>query len=212
MERVIAVARECGYLDGVPPFLGPDAFERLPRDRILALATGSQGEPRAALARIAEDEHPVATLSAGDTVIFSSRTIPGNEKAVGKLINGSGRAGVEVVTDRNALVHVSGHPRRGELAQMYAWLRPKIAVPAHGEALHLSEHAAFAKAQQRAAGRARLQRRYRSLRPRRRGDHRQDRAGQAASRTARSFCRPIRTASPSGAGFPSPASSRSRSR
>ncbi len=147
MERVIAVARECGLLDGVPPFLGPDTFEQLPRDRILALATGSQGEPRAALARMAEDEHPVATLSAGDTVIFSSRTIPGNEKAVGKLINTFVAAGVEIITDRNALVHVSGHPRRAELAQMYAWLKPKIAVPAHGEALHLSEHAAFAKAQ-----------------------------------------------------------------
>ena len=147
MERVIAVAREQGMLDGVPQFLGMDAFERLPRNKIVALATGSQGEPRAALARMAEDEHPTAELSAGDTVIFSSRTIPGNEKAVGKLINAFVTAGVEVVTDRNALVHVSGHPRRAEMAKMYAWLKPTIAVPAHGEALHLSEHAAFAKAQ-----------------------------------------------------------------
>ena len=147
MERVIAVARECGMLDGVPQFLGMDAFERLSRDKILALATGSQGEPRAALARMAEDEHPTAELKAGDTVIFSSRTIPGNEKAVGKLINAFMAGGVEVVTDRNALVHVSGHPRRAELAKMYAWLRPKIAIPAHGEPLHLTEHAAFAKSQ-----------------------------------------------------------------
>ncbi|HKN28882.1 MAG TPA: ribonuclease J [Roseiarcus sp.] len=147
IERVVAVARECGMLDGVPPFLGMDAFERLPRNKILALATGSQGEPRAALARMAEDEHPTAELSPGDTVIFSSRTIPGNEKAVGKLINAFATTGVEIVTDRNALVHVSGHPRRAELAKMYAWLRPRIAVPAHGEALHLSEHAAFARAQ-----------------------------------------------------------------
>ena len=147
MERVVAVARECGMMDGVPPFLGMDAFERLPRNKILALATGSQGEPRAALARMAEDEHPTAELSPGDTVIFSSRTIPGNEKAVGKLINTFVTSGIEVVTDRNALVHVSGHPRRAELAKMYAWLRPRIAVPAHGEALHLSEHAAFARAQ-----------------------------------------------------------------
>src|SRR6516162_8985655 len=131
MERVIAVARECGMLDGVPQFLGMDAFERLSRDKILALATGSQGEPRAALARMAEDQHPTAELSTGDTVIFSSRTIPGNEKAVGKLINAFTAGGVEVVTDRNALVHVSGHPRRAELAKMYAWLRPKIAIPAH---------------------------------------------------------------------------------
>ncbi len=86
-------------------------------------------------------------MRAGDTVIFSSRTIPGNEKAVGKLINAFLAGGVEVITDRNALVHVSGHPRRAELARMYDWLRPKIAVPAHGEALHLSEHAAFARAQ-----------------------------------------------------------------
>jgi ribonuclease J len=147
IERVVAVARECGMLDGVPPFLGMDAFERLPRNKILALATGSQGEPRAALARMAQDEHPTAELSAGDAVIFSSRTIPGNEKAVGKIINAFVTAGVEVVTDRTALVHVSGHPRRAEMAKMYAWVRPRIAVPAHGEPLHLSEHAAFARAQ-----------------------------------------------------------------
>jgi ribonuclease J len=147
IERVVAVARDCGMLDGVPPLLGMDAFDRLPRDKILALATGSQGEPRAALARMAADEHPTAELSAGDTVIFSSRTIPGNEKAVGKIINAFVTAGVEVITDRTALVHVSGHPRRAEMAKMYAWVRPKIAVPAHGEPLHLTEHATFAKAQ-----------------------------------------------------------------
>ena len=147
IERVVAVARECGMLDGLPPFLGMDAFERLPRERILALATGSQGEPRAALARIAGDDHPTAELNAGDTVIFSSRTIPGNEKAVGKIVNAFVTAGVQVVTDRTALVHVSGHPRRAEMAKMYAWVRPRIAVPAHGEPLHLTEHAEFAKAQ-----------------------------------------------------------------
>jgi len=147
MERVVAVARECGYLDGVPAFLGQDHYDRIPRDKVLALATGSQGEPRAALARIAEDEHPTASLAPGDTVVFSSRTIPGNEKAVGKIINGLVAQGIEVVTDRTRLVHVSGHPRRNELAKMYAWLKPKIAIPAHGEPLHLSEHAAFAHAQ-----------------------------------------------------------------
>jgi ribonuclease J len=147
MERVIAVARECGYLNGVPAFLGMDHFDRLPRDKILALATGSQGEPRAAMARIAEDEHPAASLAPGDMAIFSSRAIPGNEKAVGKIINGLVAQGVEVVTDRTSLVHVSGHPRRAELTKIYAWTRPKVAVPAHGEALHLAEHAAFAKAQ-----------------------------------------------------------------
>ena len=147
MERVISVARECGFLEGLPPFLGSDPFERIPRDKVLALATGSQGEPRAALARIAENQHPNASLAAGDTVVFSSRTIPGNEKAVGKIINGLVTQGVEVVTDRTQLVHVSGHPRRAELAKMYAWLKPRIAIPAHGEPLHLSEHVAFAKAQ-----------------------------------------------------------------
>ncbi len=147
MERVVAVARECGYLDGVPQFIGQDSYDRIPREKILALATGSQGEPRAALARIAEDEHPTATLAPGDIVVFSSRTIPGNEKAVGKIINGLVAQGIDVITDRTQLVHVSGHPRRAELAKMYAWVRPKIAVPAHGEPLHLSEHAAFAKAQ-----------------------------------------------------------------
>jgi ribonuclease J len=147
IERVVGVARDCGMLEGLPPFLGMDAFERLPRDRILALATGSQGEPRAALARMAGEEHPTAKLSAGDTVIFSSRTIPGNEKAVGKIVNAFARAGVEVITDRTALVHVSGHPRRAEVAKMYGWVRPRIAVPAHGEPLHLTEHADFARAQ-----------------------------------------------------------------
>ena len=144
MERVVAIARELGMLDGVPPFLGLDAFDRLPRDKILALATGSQGEPRAALARIAGNDHPAAELSPGDTVIFSSRTIPGNEKAVGRIINALVSAGVEVITDRNGLVHASGHPRRGEIAKMYGWLKPQMAVPAHGEALHLTEHAALA--------------------------------------------------------------------
>lgn len=146
MERVIAVARECGYLSGVPAFLGMDHFDRLPRDKILALATGSQGEPRAAMARIAVDEHPAASLAPGDIAIFSSRAIPGNEKAVSRIVNGLIAQGVEVVTDRTHLVHVSGHPRRAELARLYEWTRPKIAVPAHGEALHLAEHAAFAKA------------------------------------------------------------------
>jgi ribonuclease J len=109
--------------------------------------TGSQGEPRAALARVAEDEHPEIALSAGDRVIFSSRTIPGNEKSVGSIVNNLVRRGIEVVTDRDHLVHVSGHPRRGEMAQMYAWTRPETAIPVHGEELHLGEHAKFARAQ-----------------------------------------------------------------
>ncbi len=147
MERVVAVARECGYLDGIPEFLSVDAFPQLPREKVVVLATGSQGESRAAIARVSEGEHPAVTLSPGDKVIFSSRTIPGNERDVGRIINNLIRAGVEVVTDRAALVHASGHPRRGEVAQLYAWTRPKIAIPAHGEEIHLTEHAAFAAEQ-----------------------------------------------------------------
>lgn len=144
MERVVAVARECGYLDGVADFFSVDAFPHLPRDKVVLLATGSQGESRAAIARISAGEHPVVTLSPGDKAIFSSRTIPGNEREVGRIINNFIRSGVDVVTDRNALVHASGHPRRGEVAQLYAWTKPQIAIPAHGEEIHLAEHAAFA--------------------------------------------------------------------
>jgi ribonuclease J len=147
MDRVVDVATECGFLEGLPEFRSPDTFGYLPRDKVVAVLTGSQGEPRAALARIAQDEHPDIALSKGDRVIFSSRAIPGNEKEVGSIINRLIEQGIEVITDRTELVHVSGHPRRGELAQMYEWTRPRIAIPAHGEAMHLAEHAKFAHAQ-----------------------------------------------------------------
>ncbi|HEX5866522.1 MAG TPA: ribonuclease J, partial [Beijerinckiaceae bacterium] len=139
MDRVAEVASECGYLDGVPEFRPPNAYGYFPRDKVVALLTGSQGEPRAALARVADDEHPEVALSPGDQVIFSSRTIPGNEKEVGRIVNTLVRRGIDVITDRTELVHVSGHPRRDELAAMYRWTRPRIAVPAHGEDLHLAE-------------------------------------------------------------------------
>ena len=145
MERVAQVARETGYLDGVQDFRSGESYGYLPPDKVLALCTGSQGEPRAALARIAVDEHPEVTLSKGDRVIFSSRAIPGNEKAVARVINGLVALGVEVITDRTHLVHVSGHPRRAELLDMIGWVRPKILIPAHGEPLHLAEHAALAR-------------------------------------------------------------------
>ena len=145
MERVTQVARETGYLDGVQEFRGTDTFGYLPPDRVVALCTGSQGEGRAALARIALDEHPDVALSKGDTVIFSSRTIPGNEKAVNKVINGLVSQGIKVITDRNALVHVSGHPRRDEMADLYGWVRPQTIIPVHGEPLHLAEHADLAR-------------------------------------------------------------------
>ncbi|GAB4072464.1 ribonuclease J [Ancylobacter sonchi] len=145
MERVITVAREQGLLNGLPPFRSVDAYGFLPRDKVVAILTGSQGEPRAAMSRIASDDHPEIALSAGDHVIFSSRTIPGNEREVNRIINALVLQGVKVTTDRDALVHVSGHPRRGELEQMYQWLRPRISVPVHGEPLHLSEHADLAR-------------------------------------------------------------------
>jgi ribonuclease J len=146
MERVVQVARETGYLDGVQNFRSPEVYGHLPQDKVLALCTGSQGEPRAALARIANDDHPEITLNRGDSVIFSSRTIPGNEKAVGSIINNLVLQGVEVLTDRDHLVHVSGHPRRDELRDLIAWTKPQLLIPVHGEALHLQEHAKLARA------------------------------------------------------------------
>jgi ribonuclease J len=146
MERTIQVAREIGYLEGIPAFLPPQAYSSLTRDKIVILATGSQGEPRAALARMAEGEHPEVKLDRDDTVIFSSRTIPGNEREVNGIINGLVMQGVKVITDRDGPIHASGHPRRGEVSQMYDWIQPQIAVPAHGEPLHLATHADFARA------------------------------------------------------------------
>ena len=145
MERVVQVARETGYLDGVQEFRSVESYGHLPPEKVVALCTGSQGEPRAALARIAEDEHPDVALSLGDRVIFSARPIPGNEKAIARVINGLVSQGVEVITDRTHLVHVSGHPRRDELRDMIGWVRPNILIPAHGEPLHLAEHAELAR-------------------------------------------------------------------
>lgn len=145
MERVIGVARETGHLEGVQPFRGTDTYGYLPPDKVVALCTGSQGEPRAALARIAQDDHPDVTLGKGDTVIFSSRTIPGNEKEVGRVINGLIDQNITVITDRTHLVHVSGHPRRVELEDLIGWVKPQILIPVHGEPLHLSEHAALGR-------------------------------------------------------------------
>lgn len=145
MERVVQIARETGYLEGVQDFRPVDAYGYLPPNKVVALCTGSQGEPRAALSRIAEDQHPEVTFSPGDRVIYSARTIPGNEKAVGRVINLLIEQGIEVITDRTHLVHVSGHPRRAELEELIGWVKPKILIPVHGEALHLHEHAALAR-------------------------------------------------------------------
>ena len=145
MERMAQVARETGYLDGIQDFRSVETYGHLPPDKVVALCTGSQGEPRAALSRIAADQHPEVTLSKGDRVIVSARTIPGNEKAVGRVLNGLIDQGIEVITDRTHLVHVSGHPRRAELEELIGWVKPKILIPVHGESLHLSEHAALAR-------------------------------------------------------------------
>jgi ribonuclease J len=145
MERIAQVARETGYLDGIQDFRSAEVYGHLPPDKVLALCTGSQGEPRAALARIAHDDHPEVAFSRGDRVIFSSRAIPGNEKAVMRVINGLVTQGIEVITDRTHLVHVSGHPRVSELIDMIGWVRPQILIPVHGEALHMAEHAEVAR-------------------------------------------------------------------
>jgi ribonuclease J len=145
MWRAAEVGRELGMFDGIPDFLEPDAYGYLPRDKVVAMMTGSQGEPRAALARVAQGDHPLVTLAKGDRVIFSSRAIPGNEKAVGAIINGLIAGGAEVITDRTHFTHVSGHPQQEELVLLYGWLKPKLLVPVHGEEVHMAEHAIIAK-------------------------------------------------------------------
>jgi ribonuclease J len=145
MFRVIEAAQATGYLDPDLPFHQETALAGLRRRKVVALCTGSQGEARAALARIAPNEHPNVKLEPGDQVIFSSRTIPGNEKAVARVQNGLSDLGVDVITDADADVHVSGHPRRGELEQLYAWVRPSVAIPMHGEGRHLEAHAKLAE-------------------------------------------------------------------
>jgi ribonuclease J len=142
--RIDKAARENGYLTDLPRFLTEDEAGYIPRDRILMICTGSQGEPRAALSRIARDDHPHVVLETGDVVIFSSRIIPGNEKSINRLQNALVRLGVEIVTEEDHFVHVSGHPARDELVRMYQMVRPQIAVPVHGEARHLIAHAELA--------------------------------------------------------------------
>jgi ribonuclease J len=146
LKRVIDVASELGYLEGLPEFMDEDEYGVTPRAELVILCTGSQGEPRAALAKLGRDEFKNVSLAKGDTVIFSSRVIPGNEKAILSIKNGLIDQGVRIIEDTDALVHVSGHPRRTELRRMYEWLKPKIAVPVHGEAAHLVAHAELAKA------------------------------------------------------------------
>jgi len=143
LERILRVAQATGYLKDFPSPIGFDEAMRLPRNQVLIIATGGQGEPRAALGRIAGGTHELK-LTDGDTVIFSSRIIPGNEIAIGRIMNQLSDLGVQIITERQAHVHVSGHPGRPELIEMYNWVRPEIVVPVHGEARHLAEHARLA--------------------------------------------------------------------
>ncbi|MBU1175408.1 MAG: ribonuclease J [Alphaproteobacteria bacterium] len=145
LHRVVAIGRELGLLDGVPPFHDQDVFSQLPRNKVLVLLTGSQGEARAALARVASGDHPSIGLDAGDTMLFSSWAIPGNERAVIDIQNALIDKGVAVITNADRPIHASGHPRRDELKQLYDWVRPAILVPVHGEAAHLHAHAAFGR-------------------------------------------------------------------
>ncbi|KAB2699094.1 ribonuclease J [Ochrobactrum sp. GPK 3] len=137
MKRAISVATELGYMEGLPEYLSEEDYGYIPRENVVMILTGSQGEPRAALAKLARDEMRSLALSPGDTVIYSSRAIPGNEKAILDIKNRLIDRGVKIIGDDDALVHVSGHPRRSELKRMYSWVRPQILVPVHGEAAHL---------------------------------------------------------------------------
>lgn len=148
MHKYTEAARACGYLKNMPKIVAAEDAGFLPKDKVLYLVTGSQGEPRAALSRIANDDHPEAVLEADDTVIFSSRVIPGNDIGIFELQNKLATRGIEIITDSDHFIHVSGHPCREELATMYSWVRPKISVPVHGEMRHLLEHARLAKSLQ----------------------------------------------------------------
>jgi ribonuclease J len=145
LRNLDAAARECGYLKGIAPFLSEDAANDVDDDNLLILVTGSQGEPRSALARIAADTHPRIELGEGDTVVFSSRVIPGNERAIGTVQDNLVRRGVRLLTDGDRGIHVSGHPARDELRRLYSLVKPRFSVPVHGEWRHLSAHAALAQ-------------------------------------------------------------------
>lgn len=145
LRNAEASARECGYLQEVPPFIHEDDADDVPDDQLLIICTGSQGEPRSAMAKIAADTHPRISLGEGDTVIFSSRMIPGNERAILRLQDDLARGGCRVMTADDHMVHVSGHPARDELKRLYSLVKPRFAVPVHGEWRHLQEHAALAR-------------------------------------------------------------------
>lgn len=144
LDRIITAAQASGYLKRFPQTVDPETAMNLPRGEVLIVATGGQGEPRAALARIAEGHHDIE-LERGDVVLFSSRQIPGNEIAIGRIQNKLAADGVKIVSDRQSPIHVSGHPGRPELLALYGWLRPQILLPVHGEMRHMSEQARLGK-------------------------------------------------------------------
>jgi ribonuclease J len=147
LHKMIDAAMECGYLRDVPHFLSEDEVEDVPPSELVMIVTGSQGEFRSALARLARGEHQSFSLHRGDTVIFSARSIPGNERAVNDVKNNLSGAGVNIITpsDTDSIIHVSGHPCRDEIAEMYQWVRPQTVIPVHGERVQLEAHAALAR-------------------------------------------------------------------
>ena len=148
MHRIYKAARQCGYLQNLIEPLEPRDAKKIPREKIIYLCTGSQGEPMGAMNRVINGIHPDVFLDEGDTVIFSSKIIPGNEKKLYQLQNQISKANVEIITEENAFVHVSGHPNRDDLKDMYNWVKPKCIIPVHGEHRHMKEHVNFAKKMQ----------------------------------------------------------------
>ena len=148
MHRIFNTAKSCGYFSDIKPPLDPRDTRQMPREKIVYLCTGSQGEPKGAMNRICNETHPDINIAQGDTVIFSSRIIPGNEKKLYSMHNILVRRGINVISEENAFIHVSGHPNREDLKDMYNWVKPKCVIPVHGEHRHMIEHISFAKEMQ----------------------------------------------------------------
>jgi ribonuclease J len=145
MHRIFKAARQCGYLKNVIEPIDPREAKKISREKIVYLCTGSQGEPMGAMMRISSYTHPDVFIEKEDTVIFSSKIIPGNEKKLSKLHNQLVKDGIEVISEENEFVHVSGHPNREDLREMYDWVKPSCVIPVHGEHRHMIEHINFAK-------------------------------------------------------------------
>ena len=145
MGRIYQLARQCNYLQDIETPIDVRDSKKIPKNKIIYLCTGSQGEQRAALSRIANGTHPDVHLEKNDNVIFSSRIIPGNEKRLFKIFNDFSKSEIQVLSEENSMIHVSGHPAREDLKKMYGWVKPKIAIPVHGEQRHMAEHINFAK-------------------------------------------------------------------